>query len=97
MERTVRNGLDTGASPSEKFLLHDGATGKSFVMRDALDGQLQRARQSAVEEQQRSNQVIADAVNQLIQASQVLALVDYELDRRSRTLTIAPPGALPPT
>jgi hypothetical protein len=81
-------------SNPDTFLIHEGATGKTFPIREASDEQLARHAADAITQHQQfvreSFRLIGEATN----AAKAHAVIAYEIDRRKRTITLAGAGDL---
>jgi hypothetical protein len=90
MERTIP---PANSEPSfdthERFQIHDGATKKTFAVRDATDDQLAAAFASCHAAWTEQMNACAQAVQRFGAMQGTLAIIEYEMDRRRRTLTIA--------
>ena len=89
MEKTAYiTGLSTPA-PSEQFFFHDSGVGKTFAVREATDEQLARLRGNVEQQLQQMLSKLTELQNALLQCGGMASAVNYEMDRRMRSLTIA--------
>lgn len=72
----------------EKFQINDPVVGKTFVVRDLTDEQLQRFMKNATEQHQQIAQQLQIMINQCTLAASMAAVLSYEIDRRAKSLQI---------
>jgi hypothetical protein len=73
----------------EAFAIHDAAIGLSTPIREAPDEQLLRAKQAAEQQHHALAQQVIQLLGQATNCAKAAAALEYELDRRKRTITIA--------
>jgi hypothetical protein len=73
----------------ETFAIHEAATGTSTPIREATEEQLQRAKQAAEQQHRALAQQVIQLLGQSTNCAKAAAAIEYELDRRKRTITIA--------
>ena len=76
-------------APQEAFLIHEAATGKSIVIREATDEQLARHLNEANSQHQQLMMQAMSTIGQALNAGKASAIIAYEIDRRQRSITIA--------
>lgn len=81
----------TPPADHEVFLLHEPATGKSIAVRDAQDAQLLKAFTTSNQALTEISQQVGQLLEKLVNTAKINAVVQYEIDRRRRTITIATP------
>lgn len=100
MERPARpqmNGSEPEikAPPGETFWIPTGVPGEAIALRDASDVDLAqmalRVQQQIPQLQAQMNAAISAAVNMLSQLNATMNLVQYEMDRRKKSIQIVRP------
>jgi hypothetical protein len=90
MERTIP---PANSHPSfdtrEKFQVHDNILNKTFPARECTDEQLGRAFTQCQTAFQESAGHLTQAMQRYSALQATMAMIEYEIDRRRRTLTIA--------
>jgi len=73
----------------EGFQMHEAATGKSTPIREATDEQLAKNFADANKQHEVLVRQVLELFGHATNAAKAAAVIGYEIDRRSRTLTIA--------
>jgi hypothetical protein len=80
---------EPAAAPQESFQINDPVVGKTFSVRECTDEQLTRYAASAQENQKACIQQVLQLLGQAQQAGSMAYVLQYELDRRRRSITLA--------
>jgi hypothetical protein len=79
---------DQGPSNPEVFIVNEPDLGRTFPIREATDQQLAKHLQiNQAAQAQTRNQVLV-LLNQYTEITRGVAIIEYEIDRRARTLSI---------
>lgn len=87
-EHRIPRDLPPAADP-ENFKIQEVATGLTFTIRDASDEQLRRHIKDSNDQHIQCAQQAMALIQQATQLAAVRTCLEYELDRRKRTITIA--------
>jgi hypothetical protein len=79
---------DPQPQPQEAFVAHEAATGKSFAIRECTDAQLAAHLAEASTQHGVAVQQAIQAIRQSEALAKAVAVITYEIDRRSRTFSI---------
>jgi hypothetical protein len=91
MEKTINNVQPKGPEP-EAFVVNDPEVGKTFIIRELADAQLERYAVNAEQGHAGMTRQAMALLGQAVEAAKAAAIFRYEQDRRRRTVTLATPS-----